>query len=69
MEDEAVQAVKTLRSMLITGHLIRFFPPEQTALAAKTHLFVQKMYDNDKALFNIDYYYFYYSSDLVWYFI
>lgn len=68
MEDEAVQAVKTLRSMLITGHLIRFFPPEQTALAAKAHLFVQKMYDNDKAPFNIDYY-FYYSSDLVCYFI
>jgi len=64
MEDEAVQAVKTLRSMLITGHLIRFFPPEQTALPVRAHLLVRKMYDNDKALFNIDYY-FYYSSDLV----
>lgn len=41
-EEEAVHAVKALRSMLITGHLIRFFSPQQTALPVRADLLIQK---------------------------
>lgn len=41
-EEKEVQAVKTLRSMLITGHLIRLFSHEQTALPVRGDLLVQQ---------------------------
>lgn len=41
-EEEEVQAVKALRSVLITGHLIRLFSCEQTALPVRGDVFVQQ---------------------------
>lgn len=41
-EEGVVQAIKALRSMLITGCLIRFFSPEQTALTVRGDLLVHK---------------------------